>query len=87
MPLSKETVLKRPRLFQALIPIIVLIGLLATNVIFFKSESSYGSNQIALLLAAAVAGIVGVRTGRHWKIIYSGIVESISSAMGRDVVA
>lgn len=86
MPLSKETVLKRPSLFQAIIPIIVLIGLLAANVIFFGEDSSYGSNQIALLLAAAVAGIVGVTTGRNWKIIYDGIVESIGSAMGAIII-
>jgi NhaC family Na+:H+ antiporter len=84
--LSQESVLKRPNLFQAFIPIIVLIGLLTANVFFFGEDSSYGSNQIALLLAAAVAGVVGLRTGRNWKIIYEGIVEGISSAMGAIII-
>ena len=54
-PLSPS---ERPSLLQALSPIVILIGLLTANVYFFGEDSSYGSNQIALLLAAAVAGFV-----------------------------
>ncbi|HQX28385.1 MAG TPA: Na+/H+ antiporter NhaC [Flavobacteriales bacterium] len=74
--------LQRPSLLQALIPIVLLIGVLAANVIYFGEDSSYGPNQIALLVAAALAGMVGITTGRTWEVIYDGIVESISSAMG-----
>jgi len=77
---------KRPSLMAAILPIVILIGLLGLNVYFFKSDSSYGSNQIALLIAAAIAGIVGVRLGHNWKTIYDGIVESISSAMGAIII-
>jgi NhaC family Na+:H+ antiporter len=77
---------KQASLFAALIPIIFLIVLLGLNVYFFKSDSSYGANQIALLLAAAVAGFVGLKYGSNWKIIYNGIVESISSAMGAVII-
>ena len=73
---------KRPTLLQALIPIVLLICVLAANVIYFGEDSSYGPNQIALLVAAALAGTVGIATGRTWEMIYDGIVESISSAMG-----
>jgi Na+:H+ antiporter, NhaC family len=82
-PLSPS---ERPSLLQALSPIIILIGLLTANVYFFGEDSSYGSNQIALLLAAAVAGFIGIYTKISWTTIYEGIVESISSAMGAIII-
>jgi NhaC family Na+:H+ antiporter len=72
----------RPTLFQALIPIIVLIGFLALNVIFFGVDDILsGANQIALLLSAAVAGIIAVRLKYKWIDIQNGILKSINSAM------
>ena len=81
-----STEAKRPSLFSAILPIFILVALLAANVHLFGEDSSYGSNQIALLLAAAVAGIVGIRIGNSWDEIYDGIVESISSAMGAIII-
>ena len=77
---------KRPSLFLAMLPILILVGLLSANVHLFGEDSSYGSNQIALLLAAAVAGIVGIRLRNSWETIYEGIVESISSAIGAIII-
>lgn len=82
MTLPEGRVPSRPNLLQAFVPIIALIGLLTANVLFFGEDSSYGSNQIALLLAAAVATVIGLSTGRRWTEIYEGIVESVTSAMG-----
>ena len=45
---------KTPTLLQSLIPIIFLVGLLSLNVYYFGEDSSYGPNQIALLLSSAV---------------------------------
>lgn len=78
--------IKRPSLFQALLPIVVLMAMLALNVVFYGEDSSYGPNQIALLIAAAVAGLVGVSIGAGWRKIYDGIVESIGSAMGAIII-
>lgn len=72
---------KSPTLFQALIPILFLIGFLSLNVWIFKDNSSYGANQIALIIAAAIAGLVAMNLGFKWKTILDGIVNSISSAM------
>lgn len=60
--------------------------MLAANVIYFGEDSSYGPNQIALLVGAALAGSVGVATGRGWEVIYEGIVEGISSATGAIII-
>ena len=72
--------------FISLIPILILIGLLAIDVVIFSDNSSYGPNQIALLMAAFVAGGLGILTGSNYKEIYQGIVESISSAMGAVII-
>ncbi len=73
---------KRPSLLQALIPIIVLITLLSTNVMVLGTDATSGANQIGLLLAAAVAGIVSVKLGYSWKEIERSMLKSINSAMG-----
>lgn len=73
---------RAPSLFQALIPVLVLIVLLATSVLLYGDGSSAGPNQIALLLAAMVAALIGVRNGYPWKDLQEGIVHGISLAMG-----
>lgn len=72
---------KPPTLFQALIPIIILIALLTINVVVFGADAIGGANQIALLLGAAIAGIISFRLGHTWSEIETSIVKSISSAM------
>ncbi|NQZ77874.1 MAG: sodium:proton antiporter, partial [Ekhidna sp.] len=75
------TTTKEPSLLQSLIPIIFLILLLVVNVGIFGSEALGGSNQIVLILSAAVAAIVAFKIGFSWNEIQKGIVKSISSAM------
>lgn len=72
---------KEPTLLEALIPIAVLIALLSVNVIVLGSGAIEGANQMALLLASAVAGIIAYRLGNDWKHIEHSMVKSISSAM------
>ena len=79
---EKHDHLQRPNLWQALIPILFLITLLALSVYLFHDNSSQGANQIALLLAAGVAAIIGIRNGFSWKLIEEGIVRGISMSLG-----
>lgn len=67
-------------LFEALIPILILIFLLTLNVIYFDDPLS-GSNQIALILSASVAGIIAIRLGYHWESVRAKVVSTIGSAM------
>ncbi|MBN2892087.1 MAG: Na+/H+ antiporter NhaC [Bacteroidales bacterium] len=76
-----KTQTKTPSLIQAFIPIIVLIGLLALNVIFFGDTTLDGSNQIALLIAASVASVISLKLGVNWLKIRKKIVKTIGSAM------
>ncbi len=73
---------KAPTLPQALLPVSVLIALLAASVYLFEDGSSQGPNQIALILAAGVALLVGVRLGYPWRELERGIVRGISLSMG-----
>ena len=74
--------IKKPSLFQSFLPILVLIGLLAVNVLLVYGDNALGgANQMALLFAAAVAGIIAVTNGYSWKEILNGITHSITSAL------
>ena len=77
-----DTIKRAPTLWQALFPLLVLIGLLAGSVYLFGDGSSGGPSQIALMLGAGVAIIVGLRLGYAWKEIERGIVHGISLSMG-----
>jgi len=71
-----------PTLFDSLVPVVVLIGLLASSVALFGDGSSAGPNQIALILSAGVASLIGMRLGHTWKALERGIVHGISLSMG-----
>ncbi|MFW5706529.1 MAG: Na+/H+ antiporter NhaC [Bacteroidota bacterium] len=77
--MSKQT--RRPTLFQALVPVIFLTTLISINVFIFGDDSLSGSNQIVLILSAAVASVVAIRLGHKWTDLRAGIVKSIGSAM------
>jgi hypothetical protein len=68
-------------LTAALLPIIVLIGLLTANVIFYGDNSLGGANQIALLLSGAVAAIIALWHGHRWTDLFDGVTNAISSAL------
>ena len=72
--------IKSPKLYQALIPIIFLIVLLALNVIIFKENTLSGANQIVLLLSAAVAGLISIRLNISYNQLLSSVNKSISIA-------
>jgi NhaC family Na+:H+ antiporter len=80
-PFPMSTKKRKPTLFQAFIPILFLILFLTLNVRFFADDTLGGANQMALILASAVAGIMAWRLGFSWKSVRKGVVKSIGSAM------
>ena len=70
----------------ALAPIIFLVALLACSVYLFGSDSSYGANQIALVLASCVAALVGRRVGISWRESQEGIVHGIGLGLGPTLI-
>ena len=73
---------RAPSLIDALIPVVSLILMLALSVTLFGSDSSYGPNQIVLILGAAIASIIALKNGFAWTDILEAIIDGISTAMG-----
>jgi NhaC family Na+:H+ antiporter len=80
--MSELNLPKQPSMLDASIPVITLICLLTLAVFYFGDNSSYGPNQIALLIAMGVAIIVGVKNGHNWQSIEKAIVNGISLSLG-----
>jgi len=68
-------------LWLAITPLLFLMCMLAGSVTLFGDNSSYGPNQIALMLAAGVASIVGLYLGDKWIDLEQAMVEGISLAL------
>lgn len=69
---------KLPSLGLSLLPVAVLVSLLALDVIAFGEDSSYGANQIAMLLSALVAGSIGIFKGTRWSDMSKAISNSVA---------
>ena len=74
--------IKTPSLLDAMLPILALVIMMGSAVYLFADNSSYGPNQIALLLAMGLAAIIGMKNGYSWKTIEKGIVDGISMSLG-----
>lgn len=72
--------MKSPSLLLSVTPILVLIGLLFLNVVYFDDPLG-GANQIALMITATVSGIIAVFHHVKWETIQKKILGMIDSAM------
>ncbi|GHF93043.1 Na+/H+ antiporter NhaC [Thalassotalea marina] len=73
---------KHPSTLDAFVPIIALIALLSLAVTYFADNSSYGPNQIALMLSMGIAILIGLKNGYTWESIEKAIINGISLSMG-----
>ncbi|WP_226662718.1 Na+/H+ antiporter NhaC [Microbulbifer aggregans] len=73
---------RKPSLFDALIPLLILIAMLSLSVYFYGADSSYGPNQIALLLCAGIAAMVGMKNGFTWNEMEGGMLHGIGLVFG-----
>ena len=69
-------------IWEALIPVIALVGMLAYNVYVFGDDALSGSNQFILLMGAAVAAIVGSFNKVTFKQMVEEVAENIKSTTG-----
>lgn len=78
---------KELNIWEALLPIFVLVGLLAFNVLFvFGDDALSGSNQFILLMGAAVAAIVGFRNKVSYKTMIEEIGNNLKSTTGALII-
>lgn len=66
---------------QALTPVATLIFLLSFSVYLFGEDASYGPNQIALCIGAAVAALIGWKNGQTWDAIEDSIVSGVTVSL------
>lgn len=66
---------KELNIWEALIPVFALVGILAYNVLVYGDDALSGSNQFVLLLGAAVAAIVGFRN----KVSYEQMLDEVGN--------
>ena len=70
----------KPSLVDALIPVVVLITMLAGTVYVFGLDS-FGPNQVALFLSAAMAALIGIKNGLSWKEVEQGMIDTITVSL------
>ncbi len=72
---------RQATIFKALIPIIVLISLLFVNISIWGGDSVSGPNQMALIFATAIAGIISIRLGISYKKVRRFMIKNIGDSM------
>lgn len=73
---------KALNIWEALIPVVALVGMLAYNIYVYGDDALSGSNQFVLLLGAAVAAIVGFRNKVSYKRMLEEVAENVKSTTG-----
>ena len=82
IPLANQPNVRLPHPLIALIPVLVLVGMMVLMITLFGSDALGGGTQIALLLASAVCISISMLAYRvKWKAFEKGIVETVSSSV------
>lgn len=68
-------------LLVASIPLLLLVALLSLNVFIFGDDAVSGSNQVILMLSAAITTAIASLYGVKWKEIESGITHALKIAI------
>lgn len=69
-------------IWEALIPVFALVGMLAYNIYVYGDDALSGSNQFILLLGASVAAIVGFFNKVSYKQMLEEVAENVKSTTG-----
>ena len=82
--IEDQKIVDNPELniWEALLPVVILVGMLAYNVAVYGDDALSGSNQFILLLGAAVAGIVGYFNKVGYKRMLEEVSENLKSTTG-----
>lgn len=82
IPLANEPHVRLPHPLVAVIPVLVLVGMMVLMITLFGSDALGGGTQIALLLASAVCITISM-TVYHvkWKLFEQGIVDTVASSV------
>jgi len=73
---------KELNIWEALTPVIALVGMLAYNIYVFGDDALSGSNQFILLMGASIAAIVGFLNKISYKQMLEEVAENVKSTTG-----
>ncbi len=81
---NNSTIIKNKELniWEALTPVIALIGMLAYNIYVFGDDALSGSNQFILLMGASIAAIVGFLNKISYQQMLEEVAENVKSTTG-----
>ena len=83
---TKITRNKELSIYEALVPVLILIILLAYNVSVFGDEALSGSNQFILLMGGTIAAIVGFRNKVTYKKMMGKVADNLHSTSGALII-
>ncbi|NHF59810.1 Na+/H+ antiporter NhaC [Flavobacteriaceae bacterium TP-CH-4] len=83
-PPTEENIIENKELniWEAILPVLILVGMLAYNVFVFGDDALSGSNQFILLMGAAVAAVVGHFNKVSFKQMMTEVAENVRSTSG-----
>ena len=72
---------KELNIYEALVPVVILMGMLAYNIFFVEDQEWFGgyTNQIILLLGGVTAAVVGIFNKVSFGRMLSEILENLKS--------
>ena len=81
---NNSTIIKNKELniWEALTPVIALVGMLAYNIYVFGDDALSGSNQFILLMGASIAAIVGFLNKISYQQMLEEVAENVKSTTG-----
>ncbi len=71
-----------PSWLDAIIPLVVLIGLIGSSVMLFGLSAIDGPVQVALILSATVAAMVALKNGNPWSAVSAAQGKALASVSG-----
>ena len=82
LPLENESLERIPHPLIAIIPVVVLVGMMVVMISLFGSDALGGGTQIALLMASSVCILISMFVYHSkWKSFEQGIVDTVSSSV------
>ncbi len=72
---------REPSLIDALVPVVALIGLLATSYYLFGDLASQGPNQVALLFCGLIAAGIAYKNGMAWGALRQATIDGVASGL------
>jgi len=73
---------RAPSMLEAIIPVVALIVLILLAIALYGGDLTAGPVQVALILCAVIASLIGKRNGHSMESLARAAADSISTAMG-----